>query len=124
MGVLQQDELQYSVHKPTDYQTAENLARLKVSVNKTIEEKTIKDPEKRSPIQAFTKVGSTAFSTNRPCKRTKAVAAFQPANESKNDLFSEFRKLRAELRDEIRSLKSDCTCPKTRQGTQFNRQSS
>lgn len=34
------------MHKPTDYQTAENLARLKVSVDKTSEDKTIKDPEK------------------------------------------------------------------------------
>ena len=33
------------MHKPVDYRTAENLARLKVSVDRTINEKS-KDPEK------------------------------------------------------------------------------
>ena len=56
-------------------------------------------------------------------KEPKPVSAFQPANESRNDLFTDFRKLRAELRDEIRSLKSDFTRSQQPQGPQFPRQS-
>lgn len=54
LSVSTQDEMHYlqglcqvSRHKPIDYQTAENLARLKVSVDRTITEKDMtKNPDK------------------------------------------------------------------------------
>ena len=48
-------------------------------------------------------------------KEPKPVSAFQPVNESRNDLFAEFRK----LRDEIQSLKSDFTHSQQPKGPQF-----
>ncbi|XP_078361540.1 uncharacterized protein LOC144645887 [Oculina patagonica] len=135
LGVMQPDQMHYFVqglrddikrevlmHKPTDYQTAENLARLKVSVDKTIEEKIVKDPEKELLYKLLDKLVPQPVGSTGPVKEPKRVAAYQPASESKNDLFAEFRKLRNDLRDEIRSLKSGFTRPQPPQETQFNRQ--
>ena len=133
LGVPQQDQMHYFVqglrddikrevlmNKPTDHQTAENLARLKVSVDKTIEEKTVEDPEKELLYKLIEKLVPQPAQSKGSVKEPKPVSAFQPANESTNDLFSEFRK----HRDEIRSLKSDFTRSQQPQGPQFPRQSS
>ena len=107
------------MHTPTDYHTAENLARLKVSVDKTIDEKHIKYPEKDLLYKLIEKLVPQPAPSGS-VKEPKSVSAFQPANESRNNLFAE----RAKLRDEIRSLKSDFTRSQQPQGPQFPRQSS
>ena len=137
LGVPEHDQMHYFVqglrddikrevlmHKPPDYQTAENLARLKVSADKTIDEKHSKDPEKEILYKLIEKLVPQPAQSTGSVKEPKPVSAFQPASESRNDLFTEFRKLRAELRDEIRSLKSDFTRLQQPQGPQFPRQSS
>ena len=66
LGVSKEDQLHFFVnglrdeikrevlmHKPLDYQSAENLARLKVSVDRTIAEnrtESIKDTERQKPL--------------------------------------------------------------------------
>ena len=133
LGVSDGDKIHYFVqglrddikrevlmHKPDDYQTAENLARLKVSVDRTITEKS-KDPEKDILYKLLDKLAP------KPAQSTgdneKKVAAFQPANRSVNDLSEEFRKLRVELRqelrEEIRSLREDLTRPQSSRGPQY-----
>ena len=136
LGVSDGDKMHYFVqglrddikrevlmHKPDDYQTAENLARLKVSVDRTITEKS-KDPEKDILYKLLDKLAP------KPAQSTgdneKKVAAFQPANRSVNDLSEEFRKLRVELRqelrEEIRSLREDLARPQSSRGPQFSGQ--
>lgn len=136
LGVSDGDKMHYFVqglrddikrevlmHKPDDHQTAENLARLKVSVDRTITEKS-KDPEKDILYKLLDKLAP------KPAQSTgdseQKVAAFQPANRSVNNLSEEFRKLREELRqelhDEIRSLREDLARPQQSRGSPFSRQ--
>ena len=63
-GLLDDIKREVLMHKPDDYQTTKNLARLKVVVDQTIAEKS-KDPEKRYPLQAFGQASSKTCSINR-----------------------------------------------------------
>ena len=99
------------MHKPEDNQTAENLARLKVSVNRTIA-KNRQDPEKDTEKAILYK--SLDKLTLPPAVTAgsgveRDVAAFNISGGSVNDLSGEFQKLRAELqqefRDEMKSLR-------------------
>ena len=92
------------MHKSKRYQTAENEARLKVSVDRTIAENR-KDPEKDTGKEILYKLLDKL--TPHPAVPAgsgieKKVAAFNIADRSVNDLSDEFRKLCAELRQEFR----------------------
>ena len=111
------------MHKPADYQTAENLARLKVSVDRTIAEnhkETSRDTEKEILYKLLDKLTPQSASAAGPGKSEK-VAAFNASDRSPIDLSSEFRKLRAELREEMRFLKDKLTRSQAAQGPQYSR---
>ena len=126
-GLREEIKREVLMHKPEDYQTAENLARLKVSVDRTIAEDR-KDPEKDTEKAILYKLLDKL--TPHPAVTAgsgveKKVAAFNIADRSVNDLSGEIRKLRAqlrqELRDEIRTLRDSLTRPQGSQGSQFSR---
>ena len=121
---IKQEVLMY---KPEDYQTAENLARLKVSVDRMVaessQESTNNDGEKEILYRLLDKLTPTP-ATPAGSGTDKKVAAFDVSDRSSTDLSSEFRKLcvdlHQELREEMRSLKDGLLCF---QGPQFSRYS-
>lgn len=137
LGVSKEDQLHFLVnglrdeikrevlmHKPLDYQSAENLARLKVSVDRTIAEnrtESIKDTEREILYKLLEKL-TPQPTVSAGSSADKKVAAFDVSDRSVSDLSSEMRKLRADLRqefrDEIRSLRNSFAFP---QGSQFSR---
>lgn len=109
--------------KPIDYQTAENMARLKVSVDKTIADNITKDPGKDIFYKLLDKLAPQPTKSTGSEKEPK-IAAMQPANRFTNDLSAKFQKLRAELRqelrEEMRSLRESLICPQESQESQFS----
>ena len=99
------DEIKREVlmHKPEDYQTTENVARLKVSVDRTIAENR-QDPEKDKEKEILYKLLDklTPHPPTAGSGVERDVSAFNIADGSVNDLSGEFQKLRAELRQEFR----------------------
>ena len=71
------DDIKHEVlmHKPTDNQTAENLAWLKVSVNTMIEEKTVKAPEKELLYKLIEKLVPQPAQSTGSVKEPKPVSA-------------------------------------------------
>lgn len=122
------DEIKREVlmHKPLDYQQAENLARLKVSVDRTIAERTTESSwgTERKILYKLIDQLTPQPATVDSGRADKQIAAFQP-DRSVNELSNEVRKLRAglrqELRGEMRSLRDSIAFPRGSQGSQFSR---
>lgn len=99
------------------------MARLKVSVDKTIADNITKDPGKDILYKLLDKLAPQPTKSTGSEKEPK-VAAMQPANGFTNDLSAKFRKLRAELRrelrEEMRSLRESLICPQESQESQFS----
>ena len=137
LGVSKADQLHFFVqglkddikreilmHKPEDYQTAENLARLKVSVDRTVAEssqESIKSEREKEILFRLLENLTPTPATPAGSGTEKKVAAFDVSERSSIDLSGEFRKLRQELREEMRSLKDSLARSQGAQGRQFSR---
>ena len=137
LGVSKADQLHFFVqglkddikreilmHKPEDYQTAENLARLKVSVDRTVAEssqESIKSEREKEILYKLLDKLTPTPATPAGSGAEKKVAAFDVSERSSIDLSGEFRKLRQELREEMRSLKDSLARSQGAQGSQFSR---
>ena len=137
LGVSKADQLHFFVqglkdnikreilmHKPEDYQTAENLALLKVSVDRTVAEssqESIKSEREKEILYKLLDKLTPTPATPAGSGAEKKVAAFDVSERSSIDLSGEFRKLRQELREEMRSLKDSLARSQGAQGSQFSR---
>ena len=137
LGVSKADQLHFFVqglkddikreilmHEPEDYQTAENLARLKVSVDRTVAEssqESIKSEREKEILFTLLENLTPTPATPAGSGTEKKVAAFDVSERSSIDLSGEFRKLRQELREEMRSSKDSLARSQGAQGRQFSR---